>query len=48
MIHESPIVPRSLGRQLVDTYGALETAECQDFCAAVTNWHRDRHLRAIP
>ena len=42
-------VPRDwLGQELLDAYVELKTAEWEGFCAAVTDWHRDRYLRAIP
>ena len=39
---------RAQQRELLDAFTQLKTAEWEEFCAAVTDWHRDRYLRAIP
>ena len=45
---ESSLARDWLGDELFQTHTALKTAEWEAFCSAVTDWHRDRYLRAIP
>ena len=47
-VRDGPIPRDWLGQELLDTYVELKAAEWEEFCAAVTDWHRDRYLRAIP
>jgi glutamine synthetase len=47
-LRDDPIVQSAFPAELVDAFVALKTAEWEEFCAAVTDWHRDRYLRAIP
>jgi glutamine synthetase len=42
------VVRKSLGPELFDLYVHYKTDEWEQFCSAVTDWHRDRYLHAIP
>jgi glutamine synthetase len=42
------VVRGSLPRELLDLFVQYKTDEWEQFCGAVTDWHRDRYLKAIP
>jgi glutamine synthetase len=45
---EDDVVRSAFPADLLDAFTQLKTAEWEEFCAAVTDWHLDRYLRAIP
>ena len=45
---EDDVVRGAFPADLLDAFTQLKTAEWEEFCAAVTDWHLDRYLRAIP
>jgi glutamine synthetase len=47
-LREDEVLLGSFPGELLDAFTQLKTAEWESFCGAVTDWHRDRYLRAIP
>lgn len=43
-----PVIAGALPAELYDAFRAAKTDEWERFCGAVTDWHREMYLRAIP